>query len=1065
MKNFYLTYILVIVYFSNAFTEVYEPVFNVLDINNGLITGNVFDIVQDHQGYVWIGTSYGLSRYDGSATKNYYYNAKDENTIPSSSVKSIEVDKYDNIWIGTLNGLCIFDKKKNKFYRFKEENSELLSNIIADFSITNNVIWIMSENGINYAKFNKDLSKIEIKTAFKTPDPSNVIEIGDNKYMFKKKDFYKFSFDNVNNKPIIYDTLETNIVNVKKILQLSDKKILAISQTDGLYYLENETIKKINSNKATYFPSVLCAKEVSNNRLVLTTTQGIYISNSIDFENIKFEKLKSQIFNQYDISMVGGRVVNMSKDGTIWVGTLSNGILSFNIENTLFKNIIIPKGEKENEFTFNKIRAVVEDCNGNILIGTDDRKLVSYSRTNEQYTYLNNLLDKAKISGNQIICICEKNKNTFYLSIFGYGGGIAELECKNGNYQVKDYFRIENIISLTLAKKENYIWAASNKGLLKVQFIKGKHDTLFINNYLKHKNNDIPTKVVVMKYHPNNKSLLVGTYQGLYLYYLDNNDLPYKYSRFVNESTNNYSISNDEIRDILVTYDNRVYIATDYGINELILKNDTIAQFINFNTKPNMPSHKSMALIEDHNKNIWINTYEGLIKYDYINNKYSIYNKYDGLSNNELHCQAQCITKDGMIVVGSTFGANLFNPQKNTPNKDLAVPILTLLNINNEDIEINTKINGQFFLKKDILYTDSITLTHHEKSFSISFSALHFTAPQKIKFKYKLEGFDNDFIIAKPNELKVSYSNLNGGDYKFLLMASNNDGIWNEKPAVLHIKVIPPLIERLWFKLTCLLFFIILIFIFFNIRIRSIEKKKIVEVRTKTLFEANKALLEINKTKDRLFSIISHDLKNPVGTINGFSELLLSKYDKINDEKRKKYVTNINSISFNLLALVDRILQWSRSQLGAITVEKHKYDISDQVTKLVHLYANQAHIKGIELISHIEKNTIVFADFHIIDTILRNLISNAIKFTKHGNVSISYDLTTSVLKVADTGVGMSAEKASKVFLNKNKSQSGTTGEHGTGLGLEICKDFITLHGGEIWVDSQLEVGTTISFRI
>ncbi len=267
----------------------------------------------------------------------------------------------------------------------------------------------------------------------------------------------------------------------------------------------------------------------------------------------------------------------------------------------------------------------------------------------------------------------------------------------------------------------------------------------------------------------------------------------------------------------------------------------------------------------------------------------------------------------------------------------------------------------------------------------------------------------------------------------------------------------------------------LLIFLFLIVRRRrkSVEdyklKNKTQQELIQQLNETSSELKLLNATKDRLFSIIGHDLKNPFNAILGFSEILAKRVQNNPDENIKKYATIINNTSHEMYALLENILDWSRSQRDKVAFKPETFDLFSSVVNIFTLLEINALQKNIELVNLVEKDTPVFADKDLVLTIMRNLLSNAIKFThENGQVTVSahYEQDYIEIWVADNGIGISKEDIDKLFrVDVNYSSSGTSSERGTGLGLLLCKDFIEMHKGNIWVESTPNAGSIFKFTL
>jgi signal transduction histidine kinase len=224
-----------------------------------------------------------------------------------------------------------------------------------------------------------------------------------------------------------------------------------------------------------------------------------------------------------------------------------------------------------------------------------------------------------------------------------------------------------------------------------------------------------------------------------------------------------------------------------------------------------------------------------------------------------------------------------------------------------------------------------------------------------------------------------------------------------------------------------------------------IAKQQLIINQTEQLKETNNKLSLLNATKDKFFSIIAHDLKNPFNAILGLSEILIIKYDSIDDEERKNLLRMVNESSNNIYRLLENLLEWAHSQTGSINYQPEEFVINEMIISNIALVKNMALKKDIQIINNFEDKVKIFADKNMINTVLRNLISNAIKFTESGSIKI--DVTkgsnSTTILVKDSGMGISSDKLNKIFdLLSAKSTSGTKVESGTVLCLILCKEFV-----------------------
>jgi signal transduction histidine kinase len=228
-------------------------------------------------------------------------------------------------------------------------------------------------------------------------------------------------------------------------------------------------------------------------------------------------------------------------------------------------------------------------------------------------------------------------------------------------------------------------------------------------------------------------------------------------------------------------------------------------------------------------------------------------------------------------------------------------------------------------------------------------------------------------------------------------------------------------------------------------------------------------LLELNASKDKFFSIIAHDLRNPFNTIIGFSEILKEEIRSGDVARNERYVDLINNSAIQTLKLLENLLEWANSQTGKILFKPVPIELGELLSEEVDLFNDMAARKNIELKSTINDNLMIVADKNMIRTIMRNLISNAMKYTyKNGKVDVTARVENKNVEVSvsDTGIGMTKDTMAKIFrIDTNLSTPGTENEKGTGLGLFLCKEFIEKNGGKIWVESESGKGSIFKFLL
>lgn len=274
-------------------------------------------------------------------------------------------------------------------------------------------------------------------------------------------------------------------------------------------------------------------------------------------------------------------------------------------------------------------------------------------------------------------------------------------------------------------------------------------------------------------------------------------------------------------------------------------------------------------------------------------------------------------------------------------------------------------------------------------------------------------------------------------------------------------------LKMLGFTTACLL----LIFVMYGLK-RYYEKIKLnnlLENKNRTIEQSEKELIRLNAAKNKFFSIIAHDLKNPFHTVMGYSQLLSKEYDKFSETERRKFASDINQSTTNIFRLLQNLLEWSRSQTGRLVFLPREIDFGYILKNALSVLRTPAEKKNISIELNFDKSLTVFVDPQMIETVLRNLINNAIKFTpENGKITIAAWKTDNQveIKITDTGVGIAREELLTLFkIDSTIKRKGTNNEDGSGLGLILCKEFVEKHNGEIGVESIQGKGSSFYFTL
>jgi len=449
----------------------------------------------------------------------------------------------------------------------------------------------------------------------------------------------------------------------------------------------------------------------------------------------------------------------------------------------------------------------------------------------------------------------------------------------------------------------------------------------------------------------------------------------------------------------------------------------------------------------------------------------------EGLQSQEFNLRACYVSDDGEVFLGGMNGFNSFYPGLIRDNPYIPEIMITACYKSVKD--------GKVYL--DFSKDQEVVLNYSDQAFAIDFVALEFTNPDKNQYAYKLEGLSNDWINIG-NRRFVPFSNLSPGEYIFRVKGSNNDGKWNEKGSTLKIVILPPWWRSWWAWTAYIVIILGILMIYIRIRERKLVQErnlleKKVQERTLQIENKNQEILQknetlnllnselkaLNQTKDKFFSIIAHDLRNPFNSIIGLSDIILLKPENSDSEKTRRTIFDIRESSKHAYDLLQNLLIWARSQTGNLEFKPVNLDLTERIQENLDLVKGQAARKNITLTTENTYSVKIIGDVQMIDTILRNLLTNAIKFTpRDGQVTVSIEKLLGFVSilVRDNGIGIAPEILSQLFqVELKQTRRGTEKERGTGLGLILCKEFIEKHGGSIAIESEPGKGSCFKITL
>ncbi|MCW3787429.1 ligand-binding sensor domain-containing protein [Plebeiibacterium sediminum] len=932
--------LLVLIVALNIFAK-NNPVLNFkyFDKKNGLISAYINDIEEDSKGFIWISSKGGLNRLIGEKIVSYYYNLNDSTTIPGSNILCLYNDSKDQLWVSGYEGISIYNEKLDNFIRMaspKYPNGLKEFNVVKFIEDANQKLYVASLKRV-YLYIPEKKSFIEVAHV-PNGNIQDFIITNDQQIWIGTDDYPGLYVYNLNSPEQRLDNHNIFHQNFNFITSITFKNNIVYwgTRQDGVYSYnpKNHQLKHFLNDVP------------DSNNIVFIGTDNTNQIWTCDYTGIKlFDETKGTFYGYYpdrsntSIKENAKRIFQDSQ-GNYWVLHHPGGV-GLSIKQKGFLNINnLPK---ETMYTTSRDCAnFIKDDDGNLWIG-------SFGGTIDIFDKNQNIIHRFNagargLSKGSILHLGKSKNNTILVAI--YNAGLFEYnKAKNVfekyNPNTKKTFSNQDIRSSVI--DDNKFWIATHgKGIDCLK--NGK--IINYNSLNSNLTNDWTNQLLISS----KGDLWVATSWGISILKKGEVDFQRIYSsnEFNNGLTNNHIVCLFEDRR------NNIWVGTERGLCKY---NEDTQNFTSF-----FPNENICAIADDNYGNIWFTTTSNLIQLNPITNESLVFDDLDGIKVTEFIPKSTfCDIATNTIYFGGVDGGIIFNPDHLLHNITPPEIEFTSLKLFNKEVNY---IDNPEIISQSIYNTKEISLKYYQNVFTVSFESNNFINQDKNLFSYKLEGFDKEWIL-NGSKKEVTYTNIAPGKYTFKVKSCNNDGVWNNKPKELIINIIPPWYKRAVTHYVVVLILVVLIFILVKIRTRHLEiqqhilqrqvndktkelvesnnelqtqaeyllelNEKLEERQTKierqsailksqaqNLSKANKELKVLNETKDRLFSIISHDLISPFNSILGLTELLKDDSAEINPKEQKLLAHKINSSAQRVFNLLQNLLIWSKTQSDAV---------------------------------------------------------------------------------------------------------------------------------------------------
>ncbi len=1048
---------------ANLFAQNF--LFQSVTSKDGLSQNDVNCILQDNMGFMWFGTNDGLNRFDGYDFKSYHFDVDTNNGLNSNLINCIAEDNYGNIWVGTSDsGVNIINRLDDSIISVSESSENLLSkeNIYA-IEMVNNMVIVFAKENIFFFEIMKEGYKplrVNGNTFIKTGAfATNCYErLSENEFLLggaNKLLQFKISATE--------DGVAVKFTEIKKWLNVSDigpfRKGHLISCKGRLFYL-NESLE-LEFIDYRNFSSVF----VKNNQEVWAGSKsGFHILN---FESdtsltIAQEQVYTRKNTNNTLSSDAISIIYPDNKGIIWLGTAGGGVCKLIVEEHKFK---LYKDDLSSENLMqNNINCFLEDSKNNLWIGTDKEGISFFKSGVTNYNAeAKEILDLGKpvhdlIGFYEVVfdtqpCIIATTNYPLNIQTYDLSGDKLNVDHPFLDFLKKIAHPITSIV-----KDKTTFWIGTNEGgILRYNLKDGDFKRFLTNN-----TPSLSSNLIKSLCKDKNDNFWIGTNKGLlFLSATEKHKNQPEFKLYHHNEADANSISYDYVLPIVETSQKELWVGTlGGGLNKYIPKTDT---FERITTNNGLPNNSIKSIVEDNEGQLWVSTNSGVSRINPFTKEVLNFSVSDGLQDYEFREKSAFKRRSGELLFGGNKGFNSFLPEDITIDTTMPKLVFTKMLIpgyeGNEDLIFN---HAQILDFQENEQT--ITLKHNKNNFTAYFSALHYLAPQKINYKYRLKGFEEQWNKIDAKARFAKYTNLNPGYYTLEVLATNSDGIWQETPLNLNIQIKKP-----WYGTTLAYFvyFILSLLGLYVFNRYSLIRNNIKQQLVIQGIEKEKEK-ELAQAKLRFFTNISHELRTPLAVIKSYCENVIPNWNKLPETKVNNDFSVIQRNVDNLLGLVNQILDFRKLEAHKIKLSPVNKDIVSFVKDIISTFEVLALQKKIQISFQSNKEVVHFwFDEDKMHKIISNILSNAVKYTSSGIISVIItELEAEVeLQIKDTGIGISEANKEKVFerffsLN-NPDQIKT---NSSGIGLSLTKGLVNLHKGTIELDSKFGVGSTFTLR-
>ena len=1018
------------------------PPVNRFGISQGLSNNSVRCVIQDHHGFIWMGTYDGLNRYDGREFKVFRNRLNDTASLPHNYIYALHEDRSGHLWIGTGQGVVRYDPVRSAFVPLLIQPNYASSPV--QIPVSANVIQSDDQDNVYMATIGWGFLWKRPQESFARQVPlvtetgrqfgyhvKSLCRMGGKIWVFVQ-DVGLCVFDLVTGKllPVNRERRSANVIlpDGKGGIWFGTDEGLHLYEIAGSRWKRHYEYKGNELNAA----EVLSLCYDRRGRLWIGTDGGGI--NILDTASQRFEYILPGR-GRYQLSSESVYSITSDHESRIWVGLRKGGCNVLDEYKSAFRTIS-SEPDQPGGISSNFIYTFFEDSTGEVMIGTDGSGLNIWNRkTNGFQHFQHREGDRSSLSHNIVTSILRDRQGAYWVGTFG--GGVNHFDRRTGRFKafpcINERTGAEDRkVSVLYEDSQKICWAATFSGGKLYRLNRDLNRFVIFDHALYD---------IISMAEDSDGNLWAGN--SNHLIRIDRLGKKHQFFQL-----------GKPIRAIHEDRKGSFWIGTEGG--GLVLFDRHRGEVLKrYSETEGLCNNSILNILEDGQGQLWLSTFNGLARFDPGHAEFRNFFESDGLQSNQFNYKAAEKLSDGQLMFGGINGFNIFDPARiNVRNFSPQVHI-TNIQVNNRSIHevpefIGASSGGEI---------SELQIPYAEAVLSFRFNALEFSSPEKIKYAYYLENWDKDWNHIS-NVRNINYNNIREGTYTLRIRNTNANGKWSDEEARLRIIILPPWYRSWW----ALGFYVLLgggalaLYLQYKTRQAQIQYK----LRL-TKLDAEKEK-EMNERRQSFFTHITHEFRTPLTLIiNPIKSLMQRDLAGVDREELNLVYRNAR----RLLSLVDQLLLFRRAESETGAMNPVMIDLRELAHDVYLNFGQQAKARQIDYQFQCSDPLPLFADREKMEIILFNLLSNAFKNTPdEGQISFSVEEASGdvVVLIKDTGRGIAPEVGDRLF--EKYYQAGVQGaRQGFGIGLYLVRRLIEEHQGTVSYTSKPGVGTEFCLRI